>query len=373
MKLCRLSLASIATTLLLISIAAGSEKKMDVTEGTFGKLPDGREAHLFTMTNSKGMVVKMTDYGAIVVSVEVPDRDGKIANVNVGFKDLAGYMQDHPYFGSTVGRYGNRIAKGRFKIDGKEYTLAQNNNENHLHGGKVGFNKVLWRGEPFKSANEAGVKFTYRSPNGEEGYPGNLDVNVSYSVTNDNELKIEYSATTDKATPINLTNHCYWNLKGAGSGTIVDHHLQLEADKYLPVDAGLIPTGELASVEGTPMDFRKSHAIGDRIADIKADPPGYDHCYVVRGKAGQLRLAARVKEPGSGRVLEIRTTQPGIQFYTGNFLNGEASQAGNPQHGAFCLETQHFPDSPNQPNFPSAILKPGETYHEVTIHKFSVE
>jgi aldose 1-epimerase len=196
---------------------------------------------------------------------------------------------------------------------------------------------------------------------------------VSYSVTNNNELMIEYSATTDKATPINLTNHCYWNLKGAGSGTILDHELQLEADKYLPVDAGLIPTGELAPVAGTPMDFRTAHAIGERISEIKADPPGYDHCYALRGEAGQLRLAARVKEPSTGRVMEIRTTQPGIQFYTGNFLKGEASEASNPRHGAFCLETQHYPDSPNQPKFPSAILKPGETYHEVTVHKFSVE
>ena len=351
-----------------------SESNMDVKQTSFGKLPDGREAHLFTMTNDHGMVVKMTDYGAIVVSVEVPDRTGKTANVNLGFDELAGYLQPHPYFGATVGRYCNRIAQGRFTLDGVEYTLAKNNGENHLHGGLVGFDKVLWKGEPIKEQDSVGVKFTYRSPDGEEGYPGNLDVTATYSLTNDNELRIDFTATTDKATHVNLTNHCYWNLQGAGSGTILDHELQIEADRYLPVDEGLIPTGELAPVENTPMDFRTAHAIGDKIEEIEADPPGYDHCYVLNGEAGgEPRLAARVKDPESGRVMEIRTTQPGIQFYTGNFLSGGPADGGNPRHGAFCLETQHFPDSPNQPDFPSTVLQPGDTYHQITIHKFSAE
>ncbi len=365
----------------LLSVAAGSraaetvrsQKSMSVRTSDFGKLADGREVHLYTCTNRHGLVVKLTDYGAIVVSVETPDRTGKLANINVGFSTLEGYLGGHPFFGATVGRFCNRIAKGQFKLDGQTYQLATNNGPNHLHGGVKGFDKALWKAEPVETANTVGVRFTHRSPDGDEGYPGNLDVAVSYLLTEANELRVEFEAKTDKATALNLTNHNYWNLGGVGSGKILQHELTLAADEYLPVDDTLIPTGALAKVAGTPMDFRTPHTIGSRLDQIPADPQGYDHCFVVRGTAGKLRPAARVKDPKTGRVLEIETTQPGIQFYTGNFLSGQAGDAGHGQHEAFCLETQHYPDSPNQPSFPSAILRPGETFREVTVHRFSVE
>jgi len=355
--------------------ATTTEKKpeMSIAKTSFGKTEDGQEIDLYTCTNSNGLIVKLTNYGAIVVSVETPDRDGKLANITLGFDKLEGYLQRHPYFGSTVGRYCNRIAKGKFTLDGQEYTLAANNGENHLHGGVVGFDKQVWNAEEVKTNDGVGVKFTRRSPDGEEGYPGNLDVTAVYTLTNSNELQMVFSATTDKATPCNLTNHNYWNLAGAGSGTNEGHELQLESDKYLPVDDGLIPTGELADVKGTPLDFSSPHTIGERMKQIEADPVGYDHCYVLRSQDGLLALAARVKDPGSGRVMTIHTTQPGIQLYTGNFLNGGEGAGGYHQYGAFCLETQHYPDSPNQPDFPTTILKPGETYKQTTVHKFSVE
>lgn len=346
---------------------------MKVEQSGFGKTEAGEAVTLFTCTNEHGLVLKLIDYGAIVVAVETPDRNGRLANINVGFTSLDGYLQRHPYFGATVGRFCNRVAKGKFSLNGKSYTLAVNNGANHLHGGLKGFDKQMWKGSPVKSASEVGVKFTRRSPDGEEGYPGNLDVTVTYTLTNKNELKVEFSATCDQDTVLNLTNHNYWNLAGAGSGTILNHELTLMSDKYLPVDDGLIPTGKLADVKGTPLDFTAAHKIGERIQQIKADPVGYDHCFALRSQDGSLALAAKVKDPSSGRVMEILTTQPGIQFYSGNFLDGTPANGGNKQYEGFCLETQHYPDSPNQPNFPSAVLKPGQKFHQTTVHRFSVE
>jgi len=354
--------------------ASESETKMSHTKTAFGKTADGIEGDLYTLTNANGVVLKMTNFGAIVVSLEVPDRDGKLANVNMGFATLDGFLGKHPYFGSTVGRYCNRIAGGKFTLDGQEYTLATNDNgKNHLHGGNVGFNKVVWQAEPFQNGSGAGVKFTYLSKDGEEGYPGNLKVTAVYTLTNDNEMAVEFTATTDTATPVNLTNHCYWNLAGAGSGTVRDHELMIAADKYLPVDAGLIPTGEVADVAGSPLDFTKPEKIGARLDQIKADPVGYDHCFVLRGEAGQMRLAAKLKDPASGRVMEIHTTQPALQFYSGNFLDGKPENNGYQQYDGCCLETQHYPDSPNHADFPNTILRPGETFHEKTVHKFYAE
>jgi len=346
---------------------------MSVSKSVFGKTADGRQVDLYTCVNTHGLMLKITNYGAIVVELHTPDRDGKLANITLGFDQLDGYLGAHPYFGATVGRYANRIAKGKFSLDGKTYTLATNDGPNHLHGGKVGFSKVVWQAEPVEQAEAVGVKFTYTSPDGEEGYPGAVTATVVYLLTNKNELSIDYQATATKPTPINLTNHCYWNLGGAGSGTILDHQLMLAADKYLPVDATLIPTGQLAPVEGTPFDFRKPQPIGSRIDQVTGDPPGYDHCMVLRNQSGKLALAARVLHPASGRTMEIHTTQPGIQFYTGNFLDGAAANGGYPRNAGFCLETQHFPDSPNRPEFPAAVLQPGKTYHEVTVHRFGVE
>jgi aldose 1-epimerase len=349
---------------------------MTIAKTPFGKTEEGTEVSLYTCTNQNGLVMKVTTYGATVVSMETPDKSGKLANIQLGFPTLEGYLQRHPYFGSTVGRYGNRIAKGKFKIDGKEFTLATNNGPNHLHGGLKGFDAVVWNAEEVKTADSVGVKFTYTSKDGEEGYPGNLKVTVVYSLTNANEMKIDYTATTDKSTVVNLTNHCYWNLGGAGSGDILKTELTLTADKYLPIDAGSIPTGELAPVKGTAMDFASPHPIGERIGELKKEPhqtKGYDHCYVLRGQDGKLALAARAKDAASGRVMEISTTEPGIQLYCGNFLDGGPGGNGYKQHEAFCLETQHFPDSPNQSKFPTTVLKPGDTYRSTTVHKFSVE
>jgi aldose 1-epimerase len=349
---------------------------LNVEQQPFGKTKDGKEVAVYTLTNSRGTKVRLIDYGATLISVETPDKAGKTANITLGFPKLAGYLERHPYFGSTVGRYGNRIAGGKFKLDGKEYTLATNNGPNHLHGGIKAFDAVLWKSQPVKETNSVGVRFTHTSPDGDEGYPGKLDVTTTYTLTANNELRIDYEATTDKATVVNLTNHAYWNLAGAGSSTILKHELTLAADKYLPIDDTSIPTGKLAEVKGTAFDFTTPHAIGERINEIKKDPhktQGYDHCYVLRGQQGKLELAAKVKDPASGRVLEIFTTEPGIQLYCGNFLGGGAGEGGYKQHEAFCLETQHYPDSPNQPAFPTTTLKPGETYKSTTLHKFSVE
>jgi len=343
----------------------------------FGKMPSGEEVKLHTLTNTKGLRVRLIDYGATLIGVEAPDRHGKNANITLGFPSLEGYLQRHPYFGSTVGRYANRIAKGRFTLDGQTCTLATNNGPNHLHGGLKGFDAVLWKSENITLPDRAGVVFKYTSADGEEGYPGQLEVTTTFMLTEDNELRINYMATTTKPTVVCLTNHSYWNLAGAGSGDILNHELTLTADKYLPIDETSIPTGELAPVQGAAFDFRQPHAIGERIGELKKDPPhktkGYDHCYVLRGQEGKLELAARVKEPSSGRVMEVLTTEPGVQLYCGNFLDGSASGGGFNQHDGFCLETQHYPDSPNQPQFPTTVLRPGEIYRSTTVHRFSTE
>jgi aldose 1-epimerase len=346
----------------------GETMKVVVTE--YGKTENGRVCRLFTCTNRNGLVLKLTDYGAIIVAVETPDKNGHNANITLGFPNLDGYLEHNPYFGATVGRYGNRIAGASFTLDEKTYQLAANNGANSLHGGIKGFDKVVWDAEAVESQEGSGVRFSRVSPDGEEGFPGNLKVEVLYFLTEDNELRMEYRATTDQATPVNLTNHAYWNLKGSGNGLILDHVLMIEADSYLPVDDGLIPTGEFGPVEGTPMDFRKPSRIGSRIDEVGM---GYDHCYVLRNQSGDLALAARVRDPESGRVMEILTTQPGVQLYTGNFLDGSPASGGFSKHSALCLETQHYPDSPNQPVFPTAILRPGQEYQQVTVHRFLVE
>jgi len=343
------------------------EPKMEILRQAFGLLPDGQSVDLFVLTNSNGMRAQIMNYGATLV----PDRNGNFADITLGCDSIEDYMAASPYFGATVGRYANRIAKGKFTLDGVDYTLATNNGENHLHGGVKGFDKVLWVSEPFKQDDHVGVKFAYFSKDGEEGYPGNLACTVTYRMTEDNELHIVYEAETDKATPVNLTHHSYFNLAGQGEGDILSHELMLAADKYTPVDAGLIPTGEIRDVAGTPMDFTMPHAIGERIDQVEG---GYDHNFVLRSGGGAMALAARVYEPKTGRVMEIHTTEPGIQFYSGNFLDGTITgKAGKvyEKHYGFCLEPQHFPDSPNQPNFPSTILQPGAKYFSRTTFKFS--
>ena len=351
----------------------GEAMKLSIEKAAYGKMPDGKQVDIYTLTNAKGMKVKLTNYGGITVSVEVPDRGGKLADVTLGYDTLDGWLTNTSYLGATVGRYANRIAKGKFTLEGKTYTLATNNGENALHGGLKGFDKVLWDAKPVRTDSSVGVEFTYLSKDGEEGYPGNLKVKAIYCLTDDNEFKVEFSATTDKPTVVNLAHHTYWNLAGAAAGDILGHELMLAADKYTPVDAGLIPTGELKDVKGTPMDFTKATAIGARIAQIEG---GYDHNFVLRNQGGKVALAAKVVEPKSGRVMEISTDQPGVQFYSGNFLDGTVKGKGGiayKKHYGFCLETQHYPDSPNKKDFPSVVLRPGETYKHVMIHKFSTQ
>ena len=348
---------------------------MTVKSELFGRLADGTAVDIYTLTNKAGLEARIMTYGAILVSLKVPDRNGVLADVNLGFDNLEGYLGTHPYFGAIIGRYGNRIAKARFTLDGVEYRLAANNNGNTLHGGIKGFDKVVWTAEPVKAAHGTGVKLTYLSKHMEEGYPGNLSVTVVYTLTDANELEIRYEATTDKKTPVNLSNHAYWNLKGEGRGDILGHVLRLEADKITAVDSpvNLIPTGQILAVAGTPFDFTSPHTIGERIASVEG---GYDHNFVLKSGGGTLALAARVEEPESGRAMEIWTDQPAIQLYTGNFLDGTVVGKGGKAYGkhfAFCLETQHFPDSPNHPNFPSTVLEPGQTYRTVTVHKFFVK
>jgi aldose 1-epimerase len=352
------------------------EATMSVAKSDFGTTPDGQKVELYTCRNQSGAVLKLITYGAAVQSLEVPDKDGQLENIQLAFDNLDGYLQHKAHFGCTVGRYANRIAKGTFTLDGVTYDkLPKNNGENHLHGGPEGFDRRVWQAEPVETADEVGVKFTYTSADGEAGYPGKLDTTVVYTLTNNNELKIDYKAKTDKPTVLNLTNHCYWNLSGNDGGSIVDHELLLNADTFVEVEADGIPTGKTPAVQGTPMDFTTAKVIGVDIDKIvpKEGPKGYDHNYIINGTSGELRLAARVKDPKSGRVMEVFTTQPGVQFYTGNFLDGDATSGGHEQHGAFCLETQHYPDSPNQPEFPSSVLRPGEDFHEVIVHKFTVE
>ncbi|HZL90517.1 MAG TPA: aldose epimerase family protein [Pirellulaceae bacterium] len=353
-----------------------SKSAMTIEKTSFGKTKDGQQVELYTCKNAGGLVLKVMTYGATVVSMETPDKLGNVRNIQLSFSKLDGYLARHPYFGSTIGRYGNRIAGGKFKLDGKEFELATNNGPNHLHGGIKGFDAVVWQAEEVKTADAVGVKFTYTSKDGEEGYPGTLKVTATYTLTSANEMRIDYTATTDKLTVLNPTNHCYWNLGGAGSGKILEHQLTIHADKYLPIESTSIPTGELADVKGAAMDFTSPHTIGERIEELKKPPhqtKGYDHCYVLRGQDGKLALAAKVVDPASGRTMEIWTTEPGVQLYCGNFLDGSEGGGGYQQHDAFCLETQHFPDSPNQPKFPTTVLKPGQTFKSTTVHKFGVQ
>jgi aldose 1-epimerase len=344
---------------------------------SWGRTELGTPVDLYTLTNGNGVVAKITNYGGIVTELLVPDRGGRMGDVVLGFKTVDGYLAGHPYFGCITGRVANRIAGGKFTLEGKQYQLAVNNGPNHLHGGVKGFDKHVWKGEPVRSADGPAVKFTRRSHDGEEGYPGNLDVTVVYTLTDKDELRIDYTATTDQPTPVNLTNHSYFNLAGEGRGTILDHELMLNADRYTPTDETLIPTGDLAPVSGTPVDFTRPMKIGPRIGQLASYlGGGYDHNFVVNGGGGKLALAARVTEPTSGRVMEIHTTEPGIQLYTGNHLDGSLKgKSGQPyrQHGAFCLETQHFPDSVNQPKFPNTVLRPGQTYTQTTVHRFTTD
>ncbi len=344
----------------------------------FGKTPAGEAVELFTFTRAGAPTITITNLGGHIVSILAADRSGRSADVTLGYRDFAGYLGDKDYFGSLVGRYANRIAKGRFTLDGKAYALAVNNGPNSLHGGPTGFQKRVWSPKVVSGPDGDALELTYVSKDGEEGYPGTLTAKVVYSLRADGGLAIDYTATTDAPTIVNLTNHAYFNLAGEGEGTILGHEMQIEADATTPVDATLIPTGERRAVEGTPFDFRKPVAIGARIdaADeqLKAGG-GYDHNYVLRGAKGELRLAARVVEPKSGRVLEVLTTEPGLQFYSGNFLDGKViGKSGKPyvRRGAFCLEAQHFPDSPNQPAFPPVVLRPGQTYRQTTVYRVTV-
>ena len=349
-----------------------------IKKQAFGTVPEGR-VDLYTMTNSRGMEVRAMNYGGIIVSLRVPEKKGVLADVVLGFDTLDAYLNNKPYFGAIIGRYANRIANGKFTLNGAGYRLARNNGMNSLHGGLKGFDKVLWRGEQFENNQGIGVVFTYTSKNGEEGYPGNLKAKVTYTLTDQSELQIEYQATTDEATPVNLTNHSYFNLVSEGNGDILKHNLILNADRFTPVDSTLIPAGELRAVAGTPFDFTKPTAIGARIDtnnEQLAIAHGYDHNFVLSRKGSGLELAGRVHEPQTGRALEVYTTEPGVQFYTGNFLDGTITgkhgHAYN-KHAGLCLETQHFPDSPNHSNFPWTILKPEQTYNSRTVYKFSAE
>jgi aldose 1-epimerase len=322
------------------------------------------------------MRAKIITYGAILTELNVPDRDGKLGDVVLGYDDLKDYLAGHPFFGATVGRVANRIAKGEFTLNGKKYKVAVNNGPNALHGGLKGFDKVVWKAEEETRSDGVAVKFTYVSKDGEEGYPGTLTATVVYTLTNDNAVRLDYTAKTDKPTPVNLTNHTYFNLAGTKSGNILDHEIMINADRYTPTDETLIPTGEIKPVKDTPLDFTKPHKIGERIEQIKSDPVGYDHNFVLNHEGKELGLAARVYESKTGRVMEMLTTEPGVQFYTGNFLDGKQTGRGGvvyKKHAGFCLEAQHFPDSVNHDKFPSIILEPGQTYKQTTVYKFSTK
>jgi aldose 1-epimerase len=365
--------------LLLISNAAFAPAQT-VTKASFGKTAEGQNIDLYTLRNARGVEAKITNYGGILVSLKVPDRNGKFDDVVLGFNDLDSYLtKNDPYLGAIIGRYGNRIAKGRFTLNGVEYKLAVNNGENHLHGGLRGFDKVVWTGHEMKTKAGPAVVLTYLSKDGEEGYPGNLNVRVVYTLTNNNEVKIDYSATTDKDTVTNLTHHSYFNLAGEGNGDILNHLVTINANRFVPTDAGSIPTGKLQSVLGNPFDFRKATAIGARINDDDEQLKlgnGYDHTWVINGRAGTMRLAATAYESSSGRVIQVWTTEPGVQFYTGNFLNGTLTGKSGKlyaRRNGFCFETQHYPDSPNQPSFPTTTLKKGQTYKSTTIYRFSTK
>jgi aldose 1-epimerase len=356
---------------------------VDIKQVRFGTTPAGDPVEAFTLTNVHGLEVRAATYGGIILSLSVPDRDGRVADVVLGHDSLEEYISDSSYFGAIIGRFGNRIANARFTVDGKTYRLAANDGPNHLHGGRTGFDRVVWRGAPFSTDGAAGVVLNYTSPDGDEGYPGTVDARVTYTLTDRNELVVDFLATTDAPTPVNLTQHSYFNLAGggpsAGGGDILGHELMITADSYTPVDSTLIPTGEIVPVAGTAFDFRTPTAIGERIGNPDRQleyAGGYDHNFVLRRSGPELVHAARVVEPVTGRTLDVSTTEPGLQFYSGNFLDGSiAGKGGHPycHRSGFCLETQHFPDSPNQPRFPSTILRPGQVYRSQTVFAFGVQ
>ena len=340
----------------------------------FGSLRDGSSIEMFTLRNAQGATAKVITYGATLTELWVPDRAGKLGDVVLGFDNLQGYVEKHPWFGATVGRVANRIARGKFALDGKEYSLEINDPPNNLHSGPRGLSRVVWRAEPLSKGYVAGVRLTYLTPEGDGGFPGNLSVEVIYRLTDENELQIEYTASTDKATPVNMTNHSYFNLDGGKD--ILGHVLYLQADDYTPVDATLIPTGEIQSVMGTPLDFTRPVAIGARIGQMNGNPGGYDHNLVLSVETEKRKLAARVGDPVSGREMEVWTTEPAVQFYSGNFLDGMITgkrRVMYGKHSGFCLETQHYPDALNHPNFPSIVLRPGCTYRSETVYRFSTK
>lgn len=364
---------------LLITCQTSNTRTKMIEKKLFGVLPSGEEVYMYTLKNKNGMEVKIINYGATIVSLTAPDKNGKYEDVVMGYDKLEDYINGSSYFGCIVGRYGNRINKGKFQLDGKEYQLTINDGENHLHGGTIGFNKVLWTAEPIYSDTLQAIKLTYLSKDGEQGYPGNLNIEVTYSLTDDNELIIDYSATTDKPTIVNPTHHSYFNLSGSFENTILDHELFIDADYITPVNNQLIPTGELMKVDGTPFDFKTFHKIGERINEQHEQlifGKGYDHNWVLNNYNGKVRKVAELYEPTSGRLMEVLTDQPGMQFYSGNFLNetikGKKGTVYNYRTG-LCLETQFYPDSPNHKNFPSAVLKPGEKYTQRTIYHFKVK
>jgi aldose 1-epimerase len=376
----RVILAALVAALLPASGWTTEKKsKMDIQKQAFGKTADGVGVELYTLTNSKGAEARIMTYGGIVVSLKMPDRNGKMEDVVLGYDDLQSYINNNPYFGALIGRYGNRIAKGRFTLDGVEYKLAQNNGENHLHGGIKGFDKVVWKAKEVRAKDGPALELSYLSKDGEEGYPGNLAARVIYTLTNNNELRVEYFATTDKNTVVNLTQHSYFNLAAGRAPDILGHQMLINADRFTPVDKGLIPTGELRPVKGTPMDFTQPRAIGERINQDYEQLVfglGYDHNWALNKKGNSLTLAASVYDPVSGRVMEVYTTEPGIQFYSGNFLDGSNAGKGGKvyvKRYGFCLEAQHYPDSPNKPSFPTTVLKPGQRYTQTTVYKFSAK
>lgn len=366
-----------------LAVLLASVASAEIPVKSFGSLPDGREAHLYTLQNSHGFRADISDFGGVVVRLYVPDKSGNLADVALGFDNAAQYLKESPFFGALIGRYGNRIAHGKFTLDGKEYTLPLNDHPGDipcsLHGGTTGFDKQLWKAEPTTKDGNPALVLTYVSKDGEMGYPGTLTAEVTYCVTDKNELRIDYKATTDKATPVNLTNHTYFNLHGEGNGNILDHELMIAASNTTPVDAGLIPIGRFAPVAGTPFDFTTPHAIGERVNATNEQLKfggGYDHNWVLDNQSGKLELAASLYEPKSGRYMEVLTTEPGLQFYCGNFLDGtRVGKSGKKYEfrSGLCLETQHYPDSPNEPNFPTTILRPGETLHSTTIYRFSTK
>jgi aldose 1-epimerase len=389
------TLPSIFLSMILVwQAAAAGAGKLSVESKPFGQTSDGQAVTIFTLANVNGLRARVMEYGAILVALEVPDRRGKLVDIALGFDDLAPYLRGHPLFGSTVGRYANRIAGARFTLDGVEYKLTANSGKNHIHGGgNLRFDRVVWKGKPVQGDGWVGVQLSHLSKDGEEGFPGNLDCTITYVLNNSNELQIRYEATTDKPTILNLTNHSYFNLAGAGNGDVLSHEVTINATLYLPAGAGLIPTGEIHTVKGTPLDFTRPELIGSRIKEL-TETRGYDHCYVLTGRGegvpplnrgleardtkeqGQdalATLAARVYEPTGGIVMEVRTTEPGVQFYTANGMRDIQGKGGKVygNHYGFCLETQHFPDSPNKLHFPSAILRPGQKFQSMTIFKFS--